>query len=383
MKHLEESHNQLKEDEDHDIDMEIAKEIEAERNALLEAIDRRRREKELKVRRPLMKMASLPSNFTFSDLSPSFSTTWKNVASTENVKMPSNKEIMSGDTKGKGNRKVQKQVKNSASCYNAINIEDNNKPADLNNLQAGALLKKSHSLRVRPSKSFQPEKSLFQGYSPKSLVVMKPSSEVNDIDDTSSPTITPSSSNDLQSKSRRKSRENNSSQTLTRAGTNSSTRSTTSGSNSFKGQRGKRSVTSNAPLNRLASVTINIERCATEEEEDEPVRSVRSISPAPVTTITSPSRVVKLSNGMRHRKLSDFLDEESAPLSPGVLVSYPEFSVDATCEEEDLRMLDEEDEDRNKEEMSLASAESWPSTELTTDTTTSNFLSDLSKQSNT
>ena len=69
MKHLEESHHQMDEDEDHEIDLEIAKEIEAERNALLEAIERQRREKGLKVRRPLMKMASLPSNFTFACLS--------------------------------------------------------------------------------------------------------------------------------------------------------------------------------------------------------------------------------------------------------------------------------------------------------------------------
>lgn len=65
MKHLEESHKQLDEDEDYEIDLEIAREIEAERKALIEAIERRNREKDLKVRRPLMKMASLPSNFTF------------------------------------------------------------------------------------------------------------------------------------------------------------------------------------------------------------------------------------------------------------------------------------------------------------------------------
>ncbi|OTF80204.1 voltage- gated calcium channel-like protein, partial [Euroglyphus maynei] len=59
MKHLEESHHQMDEDEDFEIDQEIAREIEAERKALAEAIERRQREKNLKVRRPLLKMASL------------------------------------------------------------------------------------------------------------------------------------------------------------------------------------------------------------------------------------------------------------------------------------------------------------------------------------
>lgn len=383
MKHLEESHNQLKEDEDHDIDMEIAKEIEAERNALLEAIERRQREKELKVRRPLMKMASLPSNFTFSNLSTSFSATWQGATSTEDVKKSSNKADNAGrrnsarpdGTKSKGNRKGQKQVKNSASCYNAISIEENVKPADSNNLQAGVLLKKSHSLRIRPSKSFLSEEASFYSGSP-NLVVTKPGGDLDDNSDTSQ-TITPSSSNDLQSKPRRRSRDNC-------AGTNSTSRSTASGRNSFKGPRG---TASNLSLQRGASVTINIERCSTEDEEESggaSAQPTQSTTPTPVATTTtaSPSRVTVVSNGLRHRKLSDFLDEESAPLSPGVLVSYPEFSTDSTCDEEDLRVLDEEEDDRNKEEMSLASAESWPSTELTTDTTASNFLSDASRQSN-
>jgi len=66
MKHLEESHKQMDEDEDYEIDMEIAKEIEAEKRALEEAIERKKREKKLNIRRPLMKIASLPTNFTFS-----------------------------------------------------------------------------------------------------------------------------------------------------------------------------------------------------------------------------------------------------------------------------------------------------------------------------
>lgn len=65
MKHLEESHQQMEDDEDYEIDMEIAKEIEAEKRALEDAIDRQKRERELKIRRPLVKMASLPSNFVF------------------------------------------------------------------------------------------------------------------------------------------------------------------------------------------------------------------------------------------------------------------------------------------------------------------------------
>lgn len=66
MKHLEESHKQMDEDEDYEIDLEIAKEIEAEKKALKDAIDRQKRERELKIRRPLVKMASLPNNFIFS-----------------------------------------------------------------------------------------------------------------------------------------------------------------------------------------------------------------------------------------------------------------------------------------------------------------------------
>ena len=65
MKHLEESHQAMDEDEDYEIDMEIAKEIEAEKKALKDAIDRQKRERELKIRRPLVKMASLPNNFAF------------------------------------------------------------------------------------------------------------------------------------------------------------------------------------------------------------------------------------------------------------------------------------------------------------------------------
>jgi hypothetical protein len=65
MKHLEESHKQMDEDEDYEIDLEIAKEIAAEKKALEEAVERKKREKKLNIRRPLMKMASLPTNFTF------------------------------------------------------------------------------------------------------------------------------------------------------------------------------------------------------------------------------------------------------------------------------------------------------------------------------
>jgi hypothetical protein len=65
MKHLEESHKQMDEDEDYEIDLEIAAEIAAEKKALEEAVERKKREKKLNIRRPLMKMASLPTNFTF------------------------------------------------------------------------------------------------------------------------------------------------------------------------------------------------------------------------------------------------------------------------------------------------------------------------------
>ncbi|XP_054168183.1 voltage-dependent T-type calcium channel subunit alpha-1H-like [Oppia nitens] len=65
MKHLEESHTHDDDDEDEEIDLEIAKEMEAEKKAIKDAIDRQQRERKLNIRRPLMKMASLPNNFVF------------------------------------------------------------------------------------------------------------------------------------------------------------------------------------------------------------------------------------------------------------------------------------------------------------------------------
>ncbi|KAI1303649.1 Voltage-dependent T-type calcium channel subunit alpha-1I [Halotydeus destructor] len=69
MKHLEESHKYLEEDEDYEIDMEIARELAAEKKALEEASQRKKREEELRTgrlrRRLLTKVSSLPANFTF------------------------------------------------------------------------------------------------------------------------------------------------------------------------------------------------------------------------------------------------------------------------------------------------------------------------------
>ncbi|RWS11836.1 voltage-dependent T-type calcium channel subunit alpha-1G-like protein, partial [Dinothrombium tinctorium] len=66
MKHLEESHKSMDEDEDYEIDMEIARELAAEKRALEEAIERKKREEELRKRRPpLTKVSSLPANFVF------------------------------------------------------------------------------------------------------------------------------------------------------------------------------------------------------------------------------------------------------------------------------------------------------------------------------
>ena len=70
MKHLEESHKYVEEDEDFEIDMEIARELAAEKRALEEAADRKRREDELRIgcskrRLILEKVSSLPANFTF------------------------------------------------------------------------------------------------------------------------------------------------------------------------------------------------------------------------------------------------------------------------------------------------------------------------------
>lgn len=69
MKHLEESHKYMEEDEDYEIDMEIARELAAEKRALEEAAERKHREEELRVgrlrKRLLTKVSSLPANFTF------------------------------------------------------------------------------------------------------------------------------------------------------------------------------------------------------------------------------------------------------------------------------------------------------------------------------
>ncbi|XP_074604858.1 ca[2+]-channel protein alpha[[1]] subunit T [Brevipalpus obovatus] len=66
MKHLEESHKHMEEDEDYEIDMEIARELAAEKKALEDAIERRKREEELRRRKSnLYRVASLPDNFSF------------------------------------------------------------------------------------------------------------------------------------------------------------------------------------------------------------------------------------------------------------------------------------------------------------------------------
>lgn len=56
----------MEEDEDYEIDMEIARELAAEKKALEDAIDRRRREEELRRRKSnLFRAPSLPDNFAF------------------------------------------------------------------------------------------------------------------------------------------------------------------------------------------------------------------------------------------------------------------------------------------------------------------------------
>jgi hypothetical protein len=71
MKHLEESHKFMEEDEDYEIDMDIDRELAAEKKAFEEASERKRREDELRngrIRRCLLtKVSSLPANFTFSE----------------------------------------------------------------------------------------------------------------------------------------------------------------------------------------------------------------------------------------------------------------------------------------------------------------------------
>jgi hypothetical protein len=69
MKHLEESHKHMEEDEDFEIDMEIARELAAEKRALQEAADRQRLKLMLapkSTHQPtLNKVSSLPANFQF------------------------------------------------------------------------------------------------------------------------------------------------------------------------------------------------------------------------------------------------------------------------------------------------------------------------------
>lgn len=66
MKHLEESHKNMEEDEDYEIDMEIARELAAEKKALEDAIERKKRDEELRRRKSaLYRVSSLPANFKF------------------------------------------------------------------------------------------------------------------------------------------------------------------------------------------------------------------------------------------------------------------------------------------------------------------------------
>nr|QDD67334.1 ion channel protein [Tetranychus cinnabarinus] len=66
MKHLEESHKNMEEDDDYEIDMEIARELAAEKKALEDAIERKKRDDELrKCKSAFHRVASLPANFKF------------------------------------------------------------------------------------------------------------------------------------------------------------------------------------------------------------------------------------------------------------------------------------------------------------------------------
>ena len=66
MKHLEESHKNMSEDEDIEIDMKIVRELAAEKKALEDAVERKKREVELRKRKKtLTKVSSLPCDFVF------------------------------------------------------------------------------------------------------------------------------------------------------------------------------------------------------------------------------------------------------------------------------------------------------------------------------
>lgn len=445
MKHLEESHHQMDEDEDHEIDLEIAKEIEAEKKALIEAKERRQRDKNLKVRRPLMKMASLPSNFTFSCL-PMTPLEELQVGEAMNVSQWTNQ---SSEVEKKRRRHGSKKEHREKSSHGGTHVTSNqavgrgegpavneaneaalrasltcdsifqggtgpagtrsvagNGQADHQSVGATSpaslpigILRKSHSLRAKSSKpSFidsLKKTSLYR----KNGTDVRNGTTKKEVDEEASPFLSnleedePSedahlhlskSTEAISNLERKSCRAKGNSRNGSVKSNKSREGGRASRAKSVKAAAGMQLPLDDADWAKSAitasPITITIETNylatnlpidplpqqdkqsidQTKQQQQQPIKfDLLSTATAAQTTNSSPSRVT--SNGLRHRKLSDFLDEESAPLSPGVLSAYPEFNNDVTTYEEDLNVLDE-DEEAN-EQFSLASAESWPSAE--------------------
>ncbi|XP_027195936.2 ca[2+]-channel protein alpha[[1]] subunit T isoform X1 [Dermatophagoides pteronyssinus] len=421
MKHLEESHHQMNEDEDFEIDQEIAREIEAERKALAEAIERRKREKSLKVRRPLLKMASLPSNFTFTladetttpmtpppaqpgyrptiikSLSNNFDTTTS--SSLKNRSSSKKKTKNSLQMKNNNNQNHQQNIMDSSISLN--NDDDGrsnyfnfppsttttNKLTKLN-----GILKKSHSLKVAKTSTTMNGKTSEQNC----LLVTIPKPKHGHGHLLSSKSMI-DNFNDLKLSNDDQSRRFVDS---------------ISGFNSNHPNPNRQSSIIQSP-----PVMIKIDDCYptsnnnnnnTIDEKIDPKSEMMIIdhhgndnggggssglhlgsdlltttNVTTTTTIASPSRIQK------YRKLSDFLDEESGPLSPALFRTYPElFNSDTNTynDNDDLNEdLNDDDNDQqsskqqnqnnnnnkkidnnkindnDQDNTSLASIESWPS----------------------
>ena len=423
MKHLEESHKQMEEDEDNEIDLEIAKEIEAEKKALIEAIERRKREINFRERnRPLMKMASLPSNFTFTCLTSTpleeFAigevdhnlSQWTNQSKQiegnkrqyERIELQNmgNKCNHNSGQRGKtdGRKGLGKSgtdgepylaMKPSNTCHSIFisqaepapspagsngHNHQSDKSANCKSNQTVGILRKSNSLRVKSNKPTlidSIKRSSLYRKTPadaKNLNVNKNEDEqaflanLDEVDDFA-----------LEDANLHISKSTEAISSLERQ--SSWKQLNRSGHGSVKSHPNSKSVCSckNAKIAQritfkddeqvkssftVSPVTINIENYhgSSNLVVDRPQEMINQTGKQPIKC-TSPSRVT--SNGLRHRKLSDFLDEESAPLGPGLLSAYPEFTNDTSYDDD----LNDEDAEVN-EQLSLASAESWPSADV-------------------
>lgn len=107
MKHLEESHKYMEEDEDYEIDMEIAREIEREKEEeakeKMAVQEKERKEREMKhfgkkkKKKTIIKVSSLPSNFTFTAICD------RSAAFERNNEKLVGKSSKEGDTNGDAN----------------------------------------------------------------------------------------------------------------------------------------------------------------------------------------------------------------------------------------------------------------------------------------